>query len=73
MWAVVAMLRLTFDLVESSLLATHSYQILYIKISNEFRSEPIPRAGLVPYWWDVGKRKTGGPHTICLGKNCSWS
>lgn len=58
--------RLTFDLVESSLLATHSYQILYIKISNEFRSEPIPRAGLVPYWWDVGKRKTGGPHTICL-------
>ena len=42
-----------------------SYQILYIKISNEFRSKPIPRAGLVPYWWDVGKRKTRGPHTIC--------
>ena len=62
MWAVVAMLPLTFDLVESSLLVTHSsplsYQILYIKISNEFRSKPIPRAGLVPYWWDVGKRKT---------------
>ena len=69
MWAVLAMLPLTFDLVESSLLATHSsplsYQILYIKISNELRSEPIPRAGLVPSWWDVGKRKTGGPHTCC--------